>query len=639
LLFAVTSLVNPVTIVAFLLADWVTATVSGFSVVAKAAEVMGRTIAAVIGGIGDFLSKATNAIFGTSEAMENELEAVGDSAREFGRGTGEEFGRGLAEGGVAGVSYAVGEIAGALTSALRPASIPKGLPPLDDWFGEVGYISGSSLADGTTRAIEDSRAQQKIAMEDLVKSTADGALAAFKKEEVRFINAGKASGNALWDGWTSAYQERIDSFVEEIPGANENAEAAAYEAGIRVGDAYTRGFGLLFRKPGDIVNPAIQKLVDAIGGGRQLSKSGALAFGSFLDGFLDADFGALSTASGLVENFLGSLAGLGELEDVDLPRQLFATREALARAIGEARKFGQISSDAFRRVREAAAPLGAEVNEFLGLYTNLVLETEAVTRAQEELNRVTEHYDNLLDPLKDKLTEASNERQTAQEIKQIAGLQRILNSSITTAENKRIAAAQIIEIQTRQQIRALEIQRTKEEAIANEVLEGAEKKEEAAASELSLFEQRLGAQLDQLGLVADEAKIIERLQKQLDKSKEKEMTILERQLKFAGLQKAELADTLAAAKAKVVLEDESSSEQEKAAANLQLQTVALNRLNREQEAAELGFDPADLQPYRELAVTLDDIGKGAKDAGAEIEEGVLDLSGLDILLLNLGMLA
>ena len=119
-----------------------------------------------------------------------------------------------------------------------------------------------------------------------------------------------------------------------------------------MGDAYTRGFGLLFRRPADIVDPAIQKLVDAIGGGRQLSKAGAFAFGSFLDGFLDADFSALSTASGLVEKFLGSLAGLGELDDIDLPRQLFATREALAKAIGEARKFGVISSEAFNSVKQ-----------------------------------------------------------------------------------------------------------------------------------------------------------------------------------------------------------------------------------------------------------------------------------------------
>jgi tape measure domain-containing protein len=629
LLFAITALVNPVTIVAFLIADWITFTVSGFSVVAEAAQAMGRAIFAVIGGIGEFVSKATAAIFGTSATLDSELEAVGENAREFGRGTGEQFGIGLAEGGVAGVTTAVGEIAGVFTDAFRPSSPPEALPQIDEWGYGVGLIYGTSIGDGAAQAIHLARAQQADAMQRLIKSTSDGAIAAWKKEEVRFINAGKASGGALWDGWTAAYQDRIDSFVEEIPQANEPAEAAAYEAGIRVGDAYTRGFGLLFRKPGDIVNPAIEKLVNAIGGGRQLSKSGAMAFSGFLEGFLDADFGALDTASGLVENFLGSLASLGELEDVDLPRQLFATREALAKAIGEARKFGKISSDAFKRVREAAAPLGGEVNEFLTLYTNLVVETEAVTRAQEELNRVTEHYDGLLDPLKDKLSEASNERQTAQEIKQIAGLQRILNSSITTEENKRIAAAQIIEIQTRQQIRALEIQRTQEERLAKDAVDAAEEKEEAAQSELSLFEQRLNAQLEQLGLVADEAKIIERLQKQLDKTNEKEATVLERQLKFAGLQKAELADTLAAAKAKVTLEDESSTEQEKAAANLQLQTIALNRLNREQEATKLGFDPADLLPYRELAITLDDIGKGAKEAGGEIEKGVLDLSGLD----------
>lgn len=635
LFFAITTLINPLTITAALFAGLVVAWVNGWDSIRTAAITAANAVLDGLIALAQGITKALDFLFAPLEAFAAWAEGNESDARDAGRKTGEQYGVGLAEGGVIGVTNAVVDIANAISGELEPKSPPKALPLIGYWGEVVGGIFGSAIGDGAEKAILDSAVQQRSAMALLTKQTADGALAAYKKEEVRFTNAGKQAGGVFFDGWSieqGTFSQKAPGVIDE---ANVPVEEAAYAAGLRVGDAYTRGFGLLFRKPGEIIDPAIAELVKAIGDGRQLTRAGAESFDRFLEGFKEADFGALDEAGGIVQSFVKNLVTLGDVRDIDLPRQLFKVREALASSLQEMRKFGSISQESFNRVRQTAEPLGSEIVELLDKYQLLAQETENVRISQEELNAVTEKYDNLLNPLKDQLKEVSNERQTAQEVRQIAGLQRLLNNSLITEERKRIARAQITEILTRQQIRNLEVQKDKEEGIAEATLETSKEKEDAAKSELDVYKQRLGAQIDQLGLVADEAKIIENLQKQLDKKQEKELSILDRQLKFAGLQKAELADTLAAAKARFVLEDASSSEQEKAAANLTLQTVALNRLNREGEATKLGFNAEDLKPLRELAITLDDIGKKGK-GGAELAGTGLDASLLEDPLKRLG---
>jgi len=629
LFFVVTTLVNPLTITAALFAGFVTLWVNGFEGLASAAIAAGNAILAGLSALGRALVKVGDAIFAPIDSFLDWSGQSEEQARSAGRRTGEQYGVGLAEGGIVGVLNATNDIAKAITGQMEPKSPPPFLPEIDNWGRLTGELYGNAMGKSIGKSVGTSLERTKASIAHETRGAADAVVNSLKAEEKRLSDQGDRMGRSIGEGLKTGLNDLSSNAPGAIEAANGPVVDAAYTAGIAVGDAYTRGFGLLFRKPAEIIDPAIQELIAKIGGGRQLTRAGAESFTRFLDGFKDADFGALNDISGSVSSFIKNLVDIGDLKDIDIPRQMYKVREALAGSLQELRKFGSVSAESFGRVREAASPLGNDIQELLSRYQLLAMESENVRIAQERLNDVTEKYDNLLNPLKDELKAASEERQTAQEIKQIAGLQRIVNSSIVTAERKRIAAAEIVEIQIRQRVRALENEREKEEAVAKEAVDGFEKKEEAAKSEYDLFKQRLAAQVEQLGLVGEEAKIIERLQAELDKKGEKELSVLDRQLKFAALQKAELADNLAAAKARLVLEDETSSAQEKAAANLTLQTVALQRIQRESEATELGFKEEDLINLRDILVTLDDIGKAKKGDGGELEGTGLDTSLLE----------
>ena len=617
---AVKALINPFTIVSALLAGFVVDYTTGFKTLSRLTlgfsdVVIGafRTIGTSVTGVATFIAKVSTDVANVFSDLTDTLASLAGDA-------GEVWARAFGEGAISGIVSALNSINAFLFGQLKTASAPEALPDIDTWGHEIGLLFGESIGSGSEEAIQNSVNGQRVAFNKLAKDTSDGALKAYKKEEVRFINAGKQAGFAFFDGWSisqGTFKQKAPAIIDE---SNEPVEEAAFEAGLRVGDAYTRGFGLLFAKPQDIVNPAIAGLVNAIGGGRELTRAGAESFTGFLEGFEKADFGALEGASGIVQGFLSSLVAIGDIEEIDVPRSLFDVREELAKALKGFREFGVISSDALNAVKDAAGPLGNEIEEFLIVFQELALESMNLADAQEVLNKVTQKYNDLLDPLKDKLTKVSNVRQTAEEAREIAGLQRIVNSRIVTESRRQIAAAKIQEILTKQQIRNIEIQKKEEVGVAEEVVEGAEKQEDAAQKRFDIFKSTLSQQNSQLALVAEEAKIVETLNKELERAREKEITALERQLKFAGLVSAELADTIKAAKAKRVLEDESSSALARQRAELDLQSVALNRINRELEASKLGFDPQLLQPFRNVLVTLDDIGVKAKGTGDVLGE-------------------
>lgn len=336
---------------------------------------------------------------------------------------------------------------------------------------------------------------------------------------------------------------------------------------------------------------------------------------AYLDGWTKASFDAIGEFGNQFQGILGSLATLGRIDEVDVPRILQDVRTEFARAVDEIIDFGEITEETFNRVVQAAGPVADEAAQFTRIYARYTAEVIKQSRAQEELNALTAKYDAILAPLERRLRSIQNRRTTGDETLELRQLQRTLTNAGVSDVRKQIARARIEEIKLSQQIRNTSLERDNVVAIKEDEVRAAEAALVPLRQELELYRARFQVGEDQLGLLADEQRILDQVRKAAGSVKsamDKIIDPLKQQLRAIQLQQEELRDLKEAAAARLVLEDENATAAQKAAAALKLQEISIRQQMRDIEAAELGVN---LDAIRQIPIVLADLDKNAGKGG------------------------
>lgn len=343
-----------------------------------------------------------------------------------------------------------------------------------------------------------------------------------------------------------------------------------------------------------------------------LDKWGTESANVWLSGWRGADFDILSGISTDIGNALSALVNAGKLDELSAPRILRALRTELAGAIDQFRKFGKVSEETLNRVARSAGPASNQVKELLKGYVNLTLATDAVKASQEKLNEISERYDGILTPIRQKLRDISELRQQADEQKEILSLQRTIANSGASFARKQAAQLRIQEIMLSREVRGIEKKQDTEETLAEKEQKAAEKRKTNAEEQLERTKALLGVQNDQLNLYGEELKILEKIRKEQERlakeARQKMLEQLKRQLEIAQLLQGELKDAVGVFKAQYTLADATATAAEKTAAKLELQAILGRRIVRDFEAIELGIDPSQITAIRNTLITLEDIG-------------------------------
>lgn len=332
----------------------------------------------------------------------------------------------------------------------------------------------------------------------------------------------------------------------------------------------------------------------------------------WLQGWTKANFDILSGIGSDIGNVLSALVSAGKLDELSAPRILRALRTELASAIDEFVQFGKVSDKTMSDVAKAAGPAANQVTQLFKNYVALVAQTDAVKKAQENLNSITQKYNEILKPLKQQLSDISELRNQADENNEILSLQRLIANVGVSASRKQAAQLRIQEILLQRQVRGLEGKQTAEQDVAQAQIDAAQKARDVAQEDLDRTKAQIDVQNQQLNLYGQELDILEKIRKEQERAakeaRQKMLEQLQKQLKIAQLLQAELKDTVTVFKDQYVLADATSTEVDKQNAKLSLQEVLGNRIVRDFQAMELGIDPSQIEQIRNTLVTLKDIG-------------------------------
>lgn len=302
-----------------------------------------------------------------------------------------------------------------------------------------------------------------------------------------------------------------------------------------------------------------------------LTKWGRGALRAYLDGFQASDVKeALGTLGKSVESLLRGFVKTGSINEGDLLSRVVGSRDAITRAVSEFKQFGSVSSRTMADIIRQAGPAGASVSGLVRAYFDLEKASGNVTKAQDELNAVSQKYQDIINPISAELSanqaaqqairdkervqelrnqiadlglveeasKAAREELTALQAKQAAGgngnfledvkdrqrildLQQEIAQGANAASDAQLAQLQIDEIAIRTKLDGAEDEKAAAEAAEQAKLDAAKAAEEAAKAELDNAQAVIDLQVEKNNLIVEQMDLEAKLQKQREDALQK----------------------------------------------------------------------------------------------------------------------
>lgn len=231
---------------------------------------------------------------------------------------------------------------------------------------------------------------------------------------------------------------------------------------------------------------------------------GAGAANVWLQGWTEGDYGVFDTIAKTVK---GALDNIGKLT----PEFEILSRDAIQETIAEVKELGLNGSQAVASLQAKIGTLPAAMTDYITTVFNAEAATNAVARAQEELNSVTESFVNKLSPLNKELQAIRDQRQANKEQQELANLQDVISNNFVSNADKEEAALRIKEIRLQQQIRAVEDERDTAVDAAKKKLDAAKKEETRIKDMLKLQEMSIKLREQDNTLMTSQIGVIEQL--------------------------------------------------------------------------------------------------------------------------------
>ncbi len=263
----------------------------------------------------------------------------------------------------------------------------------------------------------------------------------------------------------------------------------------------------------------------------EIDQWGTAAMQEFLDGMGEASVGALRGMGGRIMDTLGGIqeAGLVGLfstisgtvqrlmqstateDDTGLVGRIMGSRGVVAQAIADIQAYGRVTDATLSAIQQRMVGLPPVANDYVQAMIRLYQANQAVTDAQEELNRVTQAYDDKLSPLRAELEGIQDAQANEADEKRIAALRQAIARGALNDEQKAQALREIRARELAMQIRAVEKEKETAVDAAQEKLDAAEAEQQAAEDAVALQQALIDAQLESNGLIQEQISLLDRL--------------------------------------------------------------------------------------------------------------------------------
>lgn len=453
--------------------------------------------------------------------------------------------------------------------------------------------------------------------------------------------------SALAAAWVENFggiQQATFSALQGIASAMDSLASTAVSWGNNIIDSIAQGISSavdLVVQALNVIGSAITYFLEPGSPPRllpNLDKWGKGAADAYLTGWNDADFSFLDTFGNLISTKINNLAGQGKIDQQDIGERVLGGRLAFTDAIEQLRQFGSVSDATISQIAKTTTFAKSTVSAFLQDYVKVTAASDKVNQAQEALNASMTAYDEILNPLKDHLKAIHDAQQDTADQTKIAQLNRIINATGITATKKRAAALELDEILTTRQIATLEDSKTAAQDAGQAKVDSANAGLDAAKLQLDLLTKQTQETLNLGGLLSQTVKQQQQVNDLVGERAKKldaELDPLKKQLDAYKLQSEALKDHVREAQLKKILEDDTATAAQKAAAAYELQELAVRKQVRAVEAGRLAAEgyKVDLDAIEAIPVVLADIegkGKTAKPVLDSVLKTFTGISDLDI---------
>jgi len=224
----------------------------------------------------------------------------------------------------------------------------------------------------------------------------------------------------------------------------------------------------------------------------------------WIDGWKKADFGVFNDIQSTIGSFLKSLYDSMGKEDTGkgIAAIILGSREAIANAIAEVKRFGKATKEALDSIYVAIGTTTLELENYIEATLAAAATTDILAKAQEKINDINEKYARLLSPIRDGLAAIDRERSKVSSTREIEELNKVIARGNLPDQVAALARLRIKEIGLQQEEAGLEGERDAELSVAELQLQSAEDANEIAQENLTFAQEALGLQtkgLDKLG--------------------------------------------------------------------------------------------------------------------------------------------
>jgi phage-related protein len=248
-----------------------------------------------------------------------------------------------------------------------------------------------------------------------------------------------------------------------------------------------------------------------------LDQWGAAAGKLWADSFGAADASGIADLGSTVESILKGLVDTKQFDEQGVIPAVLGSRSAIADAIANAHQFGRVGEDAIENVVRAAGPAGSRIEGLVRGFFDLEQATGDVARAQENLNRITQDYQDKLTPLNADLKAIQDQKRAIDDQIRVRDLQKEIADDKTDDLTRQKDQLEIAEIQKRQQIDAVNDQKDAAVSAAQDQLDAAKKLQDAAQARVDAEQAKIKLFTDQNNLIGQQISLIERLEKEKEK--------------------------------------------------------------------------------------------------------------------------
>lgn len=235
---------------------------------------------------------------------------------------------------------------------------------------------------------------------------------------------------------------------------------------------------------------------------------GAETIGEYFKGFMRGDLGIFNDLASQVGEAIKQAGGTEKGDQPGIISQIIGSRDVIGRAIAQVRRIGAVTQDVIQNLVASWGGGQPILEAYTRTMLELALQSDKVSAAQEELNRVTKVYDDQLAAIDEQLAGVENAQSDFVDEQKKSQYALILNDPSATLAEKAQARYEIEKLNLKKQRRDVEAEKKVAVDAAQAKLDAELARQKQLEEQLSTQKELLGIQREQNQLTRDLAEAI-----------------------------------------------------------------------------------------------------------------------------------